>query len=311
MQANADSPRCAFAFPGVGARLSGHEASFFVEHQRAMRPLLEQASEHAGADLEAALREAQPVGWGELSWQLFTYAFGCAVAAVYRAHGIEPVLTAGHSLGLYGALHAAGAIDFAAGLAITETAYRTAQRHCPAGRYDLGVVMGFNRQELDDLLRQAGPRSVRLVNVNNPTSLILAGEVADLDACLTLSTARGALKAQRLGAGLPYHHPELLRGVSEELAAFLRTLAWHEPRCPVVSSLDHSLVTTSAGLVALTAGNIAHPIDWQQVVATLAREGVELALECGAGHTLSQNARLCDPSPRFLDLKLACRRLGI
>ena len=311
MQASADSPKCAFAFPGAGSPFSGEEAGFFAAHDAAMRPLLEQASDAVGIDLVSAVPPGEPPTMAELGWQLFDYAFGCAVAAAYRQGGIEPALTAGHSLGLYAALYAAGAIDFGTGLDITQAAYCAAERHCPVGHYDLGVVLGFTRAELDALLVEAGLASLRRVNANSPTSLIVAGEVGELEELMALATARGALKARRLMAGLPYHHPELLAGASADLERSLRAMRWHEPRCPVVSSLDQSLVASSEGLIALTARNLANPIDWQRVVETIAGAGIALALECGVGNILSQNARLCDPSPRFLDLKQGPRRLGI
>jgi [acyl-carrier-protein] S-malonyltransferase len=311
MQARADSPSYAFAFPGMGAPFSGEEAGFFAAHQGAMRPVLEQASDAARFDFLSMVPPSGPPTVHGLVWQHFAYVFGCAVAAAYRERGIEPALTAGHSLGLYAALYAAGAIDLATGLTITEAAYRAAERHCPTGQYDLGVVLGFTRPELDALLAEAALPSLRRVNANGPTSLIVAGELGELERLMELATARGALKAHRLAAGLPYHHPELLRGASADLERTLRTLRWHEPRCPVVSSLDQSLVTTTEGLIALTASNIAQPIDWQRVVETMARHGIPFALECGAGNILSQNARLCDPCPRFLGLKQGSKRLGI
>jgi len=294
----------------VGVAFSGCEAAFFVRHERLMAPWLEQATERAGADLVSPLRAGEPPRAGELASQLFTYAFGFAVSRVYAERGVEPVLTAGHSMGLYAALAAAGAVGFEAGLGITEAAYRVALARCPSGSYDLAAVVGFQRAEIEQMLADERFGSLRLVNSNNATSKILAGPRQALCAFVTEAEARGALKALLLGVDLPYHHPDLLAGVPAELETYLRTLAWSVPRCPVVSSIDQRLLRDVEGLIELTSRNVATPIDWQLVVEAMAREGIDLVLECGAGLSLTQNARLIDPSPRFLSLKHAEPRVG-
>jgi [acyl-carrier-protein] S-malonyltransferase len=303
-------PRLAFAFPGVGTVAGPIEAAFFARHAARMRPRLAQASERAGVDLVAALGAEPRPPLGALPEQLLGYAFGCAVADVLGAHGLEPVLTVGHSMGLYAALYAAGAVDFATGLGITAEAYRAACHACPPGEHDLAAVVGFERSELEPLLATAAYRALRIVNSNNHGSHVLAGPRAPLGAFTRDCLERGALKALLLGVDLPYHHPDLLGNASVELDGWLGAQVWSQPRCPVVSPFDQSLLREPAVLRDVTARNLSTPIDWQRCVEALARAGVELAYECGLGATLVQSARLISPSPRFVGLKQLDAALG-
>ena len=305
------SQPCAFAFPGVGSRLCGHEQPFFERHERVMRPLLEQASAYARADLMAMLRTPEAAEPSPLVAQLFCFGFGAAVGAAYRQAGFEPALVAGHSMGLYAALVAAGAVGFADGLRITEHAHACAEQCCPPGDYDLAAVVGLTHGELAQLAEGEAYPSVAIVNTNNDTSRVLAGRRTELRALVAAALELGAFKAQLLGADLPYHHPRLLGAASPLLADFLRSLAWSPPRCPVISTLDGGLVQTPEALLELTARNLATPIDWQAAVHTMAGQGVARALECGAGLALTQNARLVTPSPSFISLKQSHGRLGV
>jgi [acyl-carrier-protein] S-malonyltransferase len=305
------SQPCAFAFPGVGSRLCGHEQPFFARHERILRPLLEQASDYAHADLVAMLRPSEATEPSPLVAQLFCFAFGAAVGAAYRQAGIEPALVAGHSMGLYAALVAAGAVGFADGLRITEHAHACAKQCCPPGDYDLAAVVGLTPSELAQLAEPSAYPSVAIVNHNNDTSSVLAGRRTELRALVAAALGLGAFKAQLLGVDLPYHHPHLLGAASPLLAEFLRSLSWSRPRCPVISTIDGSLVQAPEELLALTARNLATPIDWQGAVRTMAAQGIARALECGAGLALTQNARLIIPSPAFISLKQSQGRLGI
>jgi [acyl-carrier-protein] S-malonyltransferase len=311
MSARPEIGACAFAFPGVGVGLCGAEAAFAERHRATLGPFLGEASSMAAADLGARLVAGSTPEPGGLDAQLLAYAFGCGVAAVVRDHGIEPRLTAGYSLGLYAALHAAGAIGFGDGLAIVRRADEIMRAHCPASEHDLAVVLGLGREDLAALLARPALAAVRVAIANSDQAAILAGPEAVLEAASALALEAGALKATLLGVGLPYHHPELLGPASRELEAFLRGIEWHAPRCPVVSTIDHGLVVDPAGLRDLTARNIASPIDWQRTLEELRARGIELVIECGAGVSLSQNARLVAGSPRFVNLRTFEKRLGI
>jgi len=301
----------AFAFPGVGVRFSGHEAAFFDRHRGEMEPLLVQASDYCGADLIEPLREDEPTALGEFEDQFFSYAFGCAVARVFRRHGHEPAATAGYSLGLYAALETAGAVAFDTGLELVRAADEIMRGECKGGSFALGVVVGLGRDEIDELLGDADPARLRRINSNNPTSKVFSGARADVEALLAAAEGRDAIKAILMPSAVPYHHPGYLGDAARRFGEVIRSLPWQPPRCPVVSSIDATNLATVDELRTLTARNLDTPIHWERVVEATAAIGVDRVLECGAGISLTQNARLVDDSPRFVNVKNAGRRLGL
>lgn len=303
----------AFAFPGVGVRPCGHEERFWLRHCGIMTPLLEEASDFAGRDLLAPLvpdrRNAHPLD--ERNAQLLTYAFNCAVAAVYLAQGLRPEVMAGHSMGIYSALATAGVFSFTEGLAIVSRAFEVVNRACPGGVGTMAVVVGLDRDEIEELLEEPEWRSVRLVNSNNDTTQVFAGRRDELEAFCRAAEDRDALKARLLPVGSPYHHPELLAGASDEFGRFLQGFTWHRARCPIISSIDQRPLVHGEDLLWLTARNIATPIDWEMVMLTLIDAGVSTVFECGAGVSLSQNGRMMPSSPAFITVKNARRRVGL
>lgn len=303
----------AFAFPGVGVRLCGHENAFWQRHRRDMLPYLEESSRFAGVDLAAELsrdRESD-AELGEREAQLFTYAFNCAVAVVYLRRGLRPQLLAGHSMGIYSALATAEVIDFTAGLAIVERAYEVVNAACPGGEGSMAVIVGLSGADIDGLLALPGTGSVRLVNSNNDTTKVFAGRKSELESFVRAAEDADALKARLLPVASPYHHPELLSGAAEEFESFLRGYSWQRAACPIVSSIDQRSLSSGEDLLQLTARNIATPIDWEKVMQRVTEQGISTVFECGAGLSLTQNGRLMPSTPTFINVKNVRRRIDL
>ncbi len=300
----------AFAFPGVGVRLCGHEAAFFDRHATVMAPMLDEGSERGGVDLRGAFTDESTLT--ELQGQLFTFSFDVAVAQVYLDAELPPTLGAGHSMGIYAALAAAGVISFAEGLGVVEVAYRCVEEAAAGQDGAMAVVVGLSGAEVGTLLaeRPLGDTALK-VNSNNDTTFVFAGRKADLLSLVDEALRRDALKARLLPVTAPYHHPLLLAGASEAFELVLRQLDWSHARWPIVSSIDQRLLVEAEDLLDLTVRNLSTPIDWSAVVGTMAAEGIELILECGPGLSLSQNGRLIDGCPRVVTVKNAKRRLGL
>lgn len=277
----------AFAFPGVGVRFSGVEAA--AARLPAVAARLRDAEVATGVDF-GSVEETDSLS--ELDAQRFAYAFGVGIA---EALDRRPAFTVGYSLGVYAAVAAAGALDFAAGLACVDAAW-AAMRPVAAGA--LGAVVGFSAAELREMLDP----SLVVAIANHDRGFVVSGPEAAVDALLATATARGALKALRVRASLPYHHPVLAPAMAP-FGAFLEGLDWRRPACPVLSCVDRAALTEPAALRRHLAENLATPIDWGAAVAALRAAGVEEVHECGAGLSLSQNARMLDDPPRFHPLK--------
>lgn len=292
--------KAAFVFPGVGVTPSGHEGEFLQRHSEVMQPFLEEAVAFAGEELHTPLAA-----------ELFTYAFDCAVAAVYRQAGLEPSYVAGHSLGLYAALAVTGAVRFADGLAMVERARVFVREACPPGRYGMAVVIGMRADEIVTLLRDSAHAGVARANINNDTATVLSGSVADLELFLEVAKREGAFKAVLLDVDMPYHNPVYLAPATDRFRAFLGNLDWSTPFCPLVSPIDQALLEDPAELLECTACNISTPIRWQLVVERLAALGVAVALECGPGISLTQHASFIPGAPKHVNTKTSSWKLRI
>jgi len=229
------------------------------------------------------------------------------VAEACRARGVEPSMTAGYSLGIYPALVASGAVGFGEGLDFVECAYRRMKEVRPEPVWGLAVIIGLERDEVDAILRDALMR----INTNNATSHVVSGSREALESLSARAAEAGAIKTVLLDVDLPYHHPGLLGDATPPFADDLRKASWRTARCPVVSSIDQRLLSTPESLVDLTARNISTPIDWQAVVRTMSANGVETVVECGAGISLTQNARLMEDPPSFVSVKTSLRRISV
>jgi malonyl CoA-acyl carrier protein transacylase len=305
-----DTREWVFLFPGIGVKLFGKEGDFYRRYQAIIRPFLQKGSEKAGIDLSSLLLQNTTFTAGQLGLEIFAYVFSHGAFQVFREHGLTPKLVAGHSLGIYAALSAAEAIRFEDGLAIIEKAHQLGRKYNPERRFGVAVIIGLEHDEIAEVVAERGYRTVKLANLNNATSGVYVGYREETDGLLAWAEAAGAIKTIRLHIDIPFHSPLFMQEASRDLQTFLSSLPWRPPACPVLSALDHNLLTTREQLLEMTAANLSHPIYWPGVMQKLTQLGVEAVIECGAGVSLSQHARFIESAPRHYNLRNLKRRLS-
>ncbi len=296
----------ALVFPGVGVRLCGRERAFYHAHADRFAPLFEATSGYCGVDLAALLLEDRVDDLADGKRQFFTYAFSAGVADVARSR-VEPRAAAGYSFGVYAALYAAEVFSFDAGLRIIDAAHRVMQEISARGAFGMGVVVGLDAAELLDIIRQEALGSVIRTNTNHKLCHIFSGRLDEIRRFLEGAEAAGAFRFQRLEVEIPYHHPDILAEAPERFRRHLREIEWRPATFPVVSTIDGRPMTAPEEIVAFTAEHLARPISWQTACEALGRLGIETALECGPGISLTQNARFIDLGMRYLNVKKALR----
>jgi [acyl-carrier-protein] S-malonyltransferase len=193
---------------------------------------------------------------------------------------------------------------------MTAEAHRLAQQAAGRGRHAMGIVVGLSRAQVARLLEPLGPASVCLASSNSPTSHVLSGSRQAVAEVLQQAEDLQALKALQMDVDVPFHHRAVLAPATAQFRQFLRGLSWSAAACPVVSSIDQTLLRDPADLLELTAQNLSTPICWQRVVEVMAAQGVELVWESGPGVSLTQNARFIEGAPRHFNIRHAARRLG-
>jgi malonyl CoA-acyl carrier protein transacylase len=305
-----DDNEWVFLFPGIGVKPFGKEGKFYRKYRTVIEPFIRQGSEMVSVDLSASLLQNATLRGNQLCHEVFAYVFAHGTFQVFREHGLVPKVVAGHSLGIYAALSASGAISFADGLAIIQKAHQLGRKYNPENRFGVVVIIGLDHDDVAEILVEKGLASVNLANLNNASSGVYVGYKEETDRLLAWAERAGAIKTIPLHIDIPFHSPLFMGEASRELQIFLESLHWQRPCCPVLSALDHSLLTTEEQLIEMTAANLSHSIRWPGVMKKLTDIGVEAVIECGAGVSLSQHARFIDSAPRHYNLRNLKRRLN-
>jgi [acyl-carrier-protein] S-malonyltransferase len=293
--------RVAFAFPGAGVQASGYEAPFLERYVALVGPGLARASIRVGADLSAAAGggfEELP----ELPRQAFTFAYGVGVAAVLRAQGAFPTVLAGHSLGVYAAAVASGALSFDDGLTLVEVAWRAASRSCAGLGVGMAVIAGLDLAEVVGLPGVDGV-AVRVVLVNAPGSIVLGGPVAGIERALQAAEAAGAARIVWLDRFIAYHHPDCMADASAALGEAAAGMVWKDPAVPVVSTIDGLAIHRGDEVRDYVVANLRTPIAWPLAIAAFASLDVRNVVECGPGLTLTRMARFLEPEMAWRNVR--------
>lgn len=282
------SPLLAFVFPGQGSQSLGMLAELAAAHPL-VRECFDEASAGAGIDLWAL---AQSGSEDELNRTEYTQpvllAGGIAVwRAWLEAGGPVPAVLAGHSLGEYTALVAAGALDLVAAARLVRTRGQLMQQAAPQGAGGMAAVLGADDAEVEQVCREvSGAQVVVPANYNAPGQIVIGGDAAALDAALAALAARGVRKVVRLAVSVPSHTP-LMRPAAARLAEAIEACAWRPPRIPVVQNVDAAVHADLAAIRDALVQQLHQPVRWTDCVRTLVARGVTRVAECGPGKVLS------------------------
>lgn len=220
--------------------------------------------------------------------------------AAYRALGervgLEPSVVAGHSVGEYAALVAAGVLELAAALRlVTRRAELMADADANGG---MTAVLGLDRQTVEAVVDSVGrPTELVVANDNAPGQVVISGRIAALEAAVEPLRVAGARRVVRLPVSGAFHSP-LMAGVAEHLADAFAAEAWSDARVPIISNVTAEPLTDAGAIRALLAEQVRSPVEWVACVERMAADGVEIAVECGPGSALIGMIRRIAPSIR-------------
>ena len=287
----------AFVFPGQGSQSSGMLADLAARGD-AVRATFAEASEGAGIDLWALSQDADHA---QLNRTEFTQpALLAAGVAVWRAWqaagGPVPSLLAGHSLGEYSALVAAGALPLADAARLVRLRGQLMQAAAPAGTGAMAAVIGAEDALVRETCTEAsGDEVVVPANFNSPGQVVIGGHAAAVDRALELLAARGVRKTVKLAVSVPSHTP-LMREAANRLSEAMAGLAWSEPSLPVVQNVDAEVHEGVQAIRDALVRQLYLPVQWTDCVRALADRGATRLGECGPGKVLTGLARRIDKS---------------
>lgn len=277
----------AFVFPGQGSQAIGM-LNGFPDHP-VVRQTVEEASDVLGFDLGKLIAEG-PKEELDLTTNTQPVMLTAAVAfyrAWIAAGGHTPALVAGHSLGEYSALVAAGAIAFKDAVPLVRFRAQAMQEAVPVGQGGMAAILGLS----DDDVRAACAEGaqgevVEAVNFNAPAQVVIAGHKAAVDRACELAKAKGAKRALPLPVSAPFHS-SLLKPASDRLRDYMETLTFTAPRIPLINNVDVAIEQQVNAIKDALVRQAASPVRWVETVQKMAGEGVTHVIECGPGKVLT------------------------
>ena len=286
----------AFVFPGQGSQQIGMMEGF-ADHP-AVRATFDEASQTLGDDLWRMVAEG-PMDALNLTrnTQPVMLTAGVAVWRAWQAQGgARPAFMAGHSLGEYTALVAAGAIAFKDAVPLVRFRAEAMQEAVPAGQGAMAAIMGADDAAVAEACREAAQgEAVEPVNFNAPGQIVIAGHKAAVERAMQGAKARGAKRAVLLPVSAPFHS-SLLRPAAVRLAARLADVPIAAPAIPVVHNVDVQTHREPGEIRQALAEQAASPVRWTETVRWLAGHGVTHIVECGPGKVLAGLTRRIDES---------------
>ena len=288
MNESPQHPDLAFVFPGQGSQSLGMLAEL-AELHRGVRETFAEASEGAGFDLWA-LSQGGPEAM--LNRTEYTQpALLAAGVAVWRtwlaAGGAMPAQLAGHSLGEYSALVAAGVISLRDAAHLVRIRGQAMQDAAPAGVGAMAAVLGAGDGVVEAVCREvSGEHVVAPANYNSPGQIVIGGHAQAVDVAIALLAERGARKAVKLTVSVPSHTP-LMRVAANRVAEAMNAYTWHEPKIAVVQNVDAKIHGDIAAIRDALVRQLYLPVRWTACVQALAAAGATRIAECGPGKVLT------------------------
>ncbi len=286
----------AFVFPGQGSQSVGMMQSF--AGSKGVREVFAESSEVLKQDLWKLALEGPA---GELNATVNTQPVMLTAGyAVYRAWrdagGAEPALVAGHSLGEYTALVAAGALAFHDALPLVRFRAQAMQETIPASEGAMAAILGLDDGEVGVACREAAQgQVVEPVNFNAPSQVVIAGHKAAVERGVAAAKGRGARRAIMLPVSAPFHS-SLLKPAADKLSDYLSKVDVKAPRIPVVNNVDVAMESDPGRIRDALARQACKPVRWVEVVQHIARAGIAHIVECGPGKVLAGLSRRIDGS---------------
>ena len=286
----------AFVFPGQGSQSVGM-LDAWADHP-AVKRTLDEASAALGEDLGKLIHEG-PKEALELTTNtqpvMLTAAIACYNA--WRAEGgAEPAAVAGHSLGEYSALVAAGALTLADALPLVRFRAQAMQQAVPVGTGAMAAILGLDAAQVAAGCAEVAAASGEVVspaNFNDPKQTVIAGSKAGVDAACERLKAMGAKRALLLPVSAPFHCA-LMKPAADALRERLAQVAIAPPRIPVVNNVDVAAPTEPDAIRDALYRQAFGAVRWVEVVAALKARGLRHVLECGPGKVLAGLVKRCD-----------------
>ncbi|WP_298643017.1 ACP S-malonyltransferase [uncultured Cardiobacterium sp.] len=289
----------ALIFPGQGSQSAG-----MLKELAAVYPVIQrrfaEASEVLGLDLWHIAQENPN---GQLDQTAITQpallAAGVACADILRdTCGVNAACMAGHSLGEYTALCAAGAMTFAEAVQLVHMRGRIMQDAVAPGEGAMAAILGLDDEDVVAVCNRT-PGKVSAANFNSPGQVVIAGEAKAVAAAIEAAKQAGAKRAIPLAVSVP-SHCELMRAAAAQLGLHLNKIHWQTPGATIIHNVDAKPRDSATGIEAALGAQLYQPVRWVDCIKALAARGVDLFIEAGPGKVLTGLNKRIDKNLRTI-----------
>ncbi len=289
-----------FVFPGQGSQSVGMMAAY--GDSSVVRSTFDEASATLGQDLWQLVAEGPAEALAQtVNTQPLMLTAGVAVYRLWLDKGGEiPAVLAGHSLGEYSALVAAGVIKFSDAVPLVRLRATAMQEAVPAGTGSMAAILNLDDDKIREACAEAAAEVgdgavVEPVNFNGPGQTVIAGSKAAVERACEGCKSRGAKRAVILPVSAPFHS-SLIRPAASKLEARLAELDFSVPQIPVVNNVDVAIESDPQKIKDALIRQAYSPVRWVETVQKIASMGVATMLECGPGKVLAGLTKRCSES---------------
>jgi [acyl-carrier-protein] S-malonyltransferase len=277
----------AFVFPGQGSQSVGM-LNAFADHA-VVRETVQEASDALNQDLGKLIAEgpAEDLNLTTNTQPVMLTASYAMYRAWLQAGGPKPAIVAGHSLGEYTALVAAGALAFRDAVPLVRFRAQAMQTAVPVGEGGMAAILGLDDDTVRAVCAEASVAGVvEAVNFNAPAQVVIAGHKAAVEKACEVAKAKGAKRALPLPVSAPFHS-SLLKPASDQLREYLASVDVRVPAIPVINNVDVAVVNEPAGIKDALVRQAAGAVRWVESVQAMSAQGVTHVIECGPGKVLA------------------------
>lgn len=274
-------------FPGQGSQSVGMGKAL-CEAYPYLKQVYNEASTVLGYDVAALCFEgpAEKLNLTEHTQPALLVSSIAALRALQPA-GIKPVAVAGHSLGEYSALVAAGGISYRDAVGIVQKRGQYMSEAVPAGTGLVAALLGLAADVVREVCREAASAGVvQAANFNSPGQVVIAGEKAAVERAINIAKTKGCKKAVPLPVSVPVHTP-LMQQAADRLAKDLAAVTWSDLRMPLINNAEAKQIVKAADIQASLVRQLPSSVLWEDSVKTMAAMGVKIFIEVGPGTVLT------------------------
>jgi [acyl-carrier-protein] S-malonyltransferase len=283
----------ALVFPGQGSQSLGMMAAY--GDSRVIRATFDEASAALGRDLWQLVSAGPAEALNQtVNTQPLMLTAGIAVYRLWQDKGgPQPAMVAGHSLGEYSALVAAGVLELQDAVPLVELRAKAMQEAVPAGEGAMAAVLGLDVASVKAACDEAAQgQVVQAVNFNSPEQTVIAGHKAAVERAAEICKAKGAKRALLLPVSAPFHCA-LMQPAADKLKSRLVSVALSVPQIPVVNNVDVACVTDPDSIRVALVRQAAAPVRWVEIMRAMQAAGVSHVYECGPGKVLAGLVKRC------------------